>query len=83
MAMRKMTFTIPDDLASSFARAVPSAKRSRFVAEALRVTLRQREQSLAAACDAVNADAQLNSLTDEWQAIIDPIEEPWNDSTAG
>ena len=80
MAMRKMTFTIPDDVAAPFLRVVPSARRSRFVADALRRSLKEREATLIAACDAVNADAELNSLVDEWQAVADPIEEPWDDA---
>jgi len=83
MATRKMTFTIPDDLAASFVRAVPGSRRSRFVADALRSTLLRREQALAAACDAVNADAAVNATVDEWQAMHDPIPEPWDEGRAG
>jgi hypothetical protein len=82
MAMRKMTFTIPDEVATSFLRVVPSARRSRFVTEALRKTLREREEALIAACDAVNADAGLNAFVDEWQAASDPVEEPWDESAS-
>lgn len=83
MAMRKMTFTIPDDLAASFVRTVPAARRSRFVTDALRRTLLHREQALIAACDAVNADAAVNATVDEWQSVNDPIAEPWDDGRAG
>ena len=82
MAMRKMTFTIPDEVAAPFLRVVPSARRSKFVADALRRSLKDRENALAAACDAVNADAKLNALVEEWQAVNDPIEEPWDDAAA-
>ncbi len=82
MAMRKMTFTIPDEVAAPFLRVVPSARRSQFVTDALRSSLKQREDALAAACDAVNADTKLNSLVDEWQTVNDPIEEPWDDAAA-
>jgi hypothetical protein len=78
-----MTFTIPDDVAISFVRAVPPARRSRFVADALRATLLQREQALIAACDAVNADAAVNATVDEWQAMNDPIAEPWEEGRPG
>jgi hypothetical protein len=44
--------------------------------------LKEREEALIAACDAVNADAVLNALVDEWQAVNDPIEEPWDESAA-
>ena len=82
MAMRKMTFTIPDDVATPFLRVVPSARRSKFVADALRKTLKEREDALIAACDAVNADPALNAMVDEWQAVNDPIEEPWDESAS-
>ena len=83
MAMRKMTFTIPDEVATPFLRAVPSARRSKFVSDSLRKTLREREEALLAACDAVNADPELSALTEEWQAASDPIEEPWDESASG
>ena len=82
MAMRKMTFTIPEEVARPFLLAVPSTRRSKFVADALQRTLKEREAALIAACDAVNADAALNALVDDWQAITDPIEEPWDESAA-
>ena len=82
MAMRKMTFTIPDEVATPFLRVVPSARRSKFVADALKKTLKDREDALIAACDAVNADPALNNLVDEWQAVNDPIEEPWDESAS-
>jgi hypothetical protein len=82
MAMRKMTFTIPDEVATPFLRVVPSARRSKFVADALRRTLKEREDTLIAACDAVNADPALNVLVDEWQAVNDLIEEPWDESAS-
>jgi hypothetical protein len=83
MAMRKMTFTIPDEVAAPFLRAVPSNRRSKFVADALRKTLKDREAALIAACDAVNADPKLNALVDNWQAVNDPIAEPWDERTVG
>jgi hypothetical protein len=33
---------------------------------------------LISACDAVNADAEWNSLIDDWQALPSDIEEPWD-----
>jgi hypothetical protein len=83
MAMRKMTFTIPDEVASPFLRAVPSARRSKFVTEALRKTLTDREEALIAACNAVNADPELSALVDDWQAVNDPVAEPWDEGNAG
>jgi hypothetical protein len=51
----------------------------KFVAHALRRTLQEREDALIAACDAVNADPELNALMNDWQAVGDPIEEPWDE----
>jgi hypothetical protein len=82
MATRKMTFTIPEEVAVPFLRVISSANRSKFVADALRKTLKEREDALIAACDAVNADPALNELVDEWQAVNDPIEEPWDESAS-
>jgi hypothetical protein len=79
MAMRKMTFTIPEEVVGPFLRAVPSTRRSMFAADALRKALKEREDALIAACDAVNADPELNALIDDWQAVSDPIEEPWDE----
>ena len=80
--MRKMTFTIPEEVAKPFLLAVPSTRRSKFVAEALKSKLKEREEALISACDAVNADSELNALVDELQALNDPIEEPWDESAA-
>ena len=82
MAMRKMTFTIPEEIARPFLLAVPSTRRSKYVAEALRWRLKEQEDALIAACDAVNADSELNALVDELQDLNDPIEEPWDESAA-
>src|ERR1017187_9549015 len=40
MAIRKMTFSVPEPLASQFLRIVASRDRSRFVSEALAARLR-------------------------------------------
>ena len=77
-----MTFTIPDDVVAPFLRVVPSTRRSKFVTEALRRSLQERENALAAACDAVNTDPELNTVTNDWQAVSDPIEEPWDEPAA-
>jgi hypothetical protein len=42
-------------------------------------TLKDREEALIAACNAVSADSALNELVDDWQAADDPIEEPWEE----
>ncbi|MDQ2925778.1 MAG: hypothetical protein M3R43_09520 [Acidobacteriota bacterium] len=82
MAMRKVTFTIPDEVLTPFLRSIPSSRRSHYVTDAIRRRLREQEEALAAACDAVNADPELNALIDDWQAFSDPIEEPWVEPAA-
>jgi hypothetical protein len=42
-------------------------------------SLKDREEALIAACNAVNADSAINVLVDDWQAVDDPIEEPWEE----
>ncbi len=44
MAMRKMTFTLPEDLAARFVRRVPARERSRYLSEALAEKLSERER---------------------------------------
>jgi hypothetical protein len=41
--------------------------------------MKDREEVLIAACNAVNADSAINELVDDWQAVDDPIEEPWHE----
>ena len=83
MASRQMTFSIPDEVAEQFTREIAEPEQSRFVADLLKRKLRERgwtEAELIAACQAVNADEELNQLVDDWQAVNDPIEEPWDDA---
>jgi hypothetical protein len=42
----------------------------------------ERTANLISACDAVNADAELNSLIDEWHSVPVDIEEPWDEPAA-
>jgi len=51
MATRKMTFTLPEELAARFARRVPARKRSRYLAEALAQKLAERDRQLVRACE--------------------------------
>jgi metal-responsive CopG/Arc/MetJ family transcriptional regulator len=80
MANRKLTFTLPEDLASEFLRRVPSSSRSRYVATAIRAKLREREEQLVRACEVANSSADvldietsLDGLMDE----VDRLQEPW------
>ncbi len=77
-----MTFTIPDDLAGQFLKRVQARERSRYVAEAIRTKLREREQQLIHACDIANADADVLVLEQDFGRLSDDIVEPWTDAPA-
>ena len=77
MAARKMTFTLPEDLAARFTKRVPARDRSRYVAAALAEKLSEREKRLIRACEIVNADPAVREIEEEFDALKDPIAEPW------
>ena len=77
-----MTFTLPDSLASSFARRVPARDRSRYVAEAIAEKLAEREQRLIRACDIANQDPGVREIEREFDALTDALPEPWEDAPA-
>jgi len=81
MAARKMTFSIPDQIAGEFLRHVPARDRSRYVAEALAHRLKAQDEELAAACDIANQDPDVLRIEREFNAISDDIAEPWNDAS--
>jgi hypothetical protein len=78
MATQKVTFSLPKDLVTQFVRRVPARHRSRYVAEALTIKLRERDQVLARACDVVNGNRKQRALEREWDTLTDEIEERWN-----
>lgn len=81
MAHRKMTFTIPEDLAAQFLRRVPARDRSRYVTEAITAKLREREERIIRACEVANSSADVLTIEKDWDAMMDKtdrIEEPWN-----
>jgi hypothetical protein len=80
MATRKMTFSIPVDLASQLVKRVPARDRSRFLAKALEKSLREEEQALVRSCRLANQDPEVTVIEQEWDQIGDPIEEPWSES---
>ena len=82
MASRKMTFTIPDDLAARFVGRVPARDRSRYVADALAEKLAQRDRQLIRACAAANANSEVREIEKEFDALTDVIAEPWEDAPA-
>jgi hypothetical protein len=82
MAIRKMTFTMPEALARQFLRCVPPRERSRYVAEALAAKLRQRDLELIRACEVANQDPDILAIEREGDALRDEIAEPWTDAPA-
>jgi hypothetical protein len=77
MASRKMTFSIPDTLASSFTRRVPARDRSRYVAEAIAEKLAEREKRLMQACKIANDDPGVREIEQEFDNLTDAMPEPW------
>jgi len=81
-----MTFSLPEDLASSFTRRVPARDRSRYVADALADRLAEREKRLIQACEIANQDPQVREIELEFDrltdAIGDAMPEPWKDAQA-
>ncbi len=71
MAVRKMTFSVPEPLAAQFLRRVASRDRSRFVSEALAARLAERDLQLIRACDAANADLEVAEIEKEFDAMGD------------
>ena len=77
-----MTFSLPDDLASSFTRRVPARDRSRYVADAIAEKLAEREKQLIRACEIANQDPDLREIEREFDALTDAVQEPWEDAPA-
>jgi hypothetical protein len=71
----RVTLSIPDATARRFRAAVPPRRRSRVVTHLIEQELAKRDDALAAACRAANADAALELEIAEWQAFDDGIEE--------
>ena len=81
MATRKMTFSLPKELATQFTRRVPPRDRSRYVAEALALKLQHRDRELAHACDVANRSRQVRDVERDFEALPDETTEPWNAPT--
>ena len=70
MATRKMTFTLPEELAVRFARRVPARKRSRYLAEALAEKLTERDRQLVRACEIANHDPEVRAIENEFALLF-------------
>jgi hypothetical protein len=82
MASRKMTFTLPGELAANFTRRVPARERSRYVADAIAEKLAEREKRLIQACEIANQDPDVREIELEFDALTDAMPEPWEDASA-
>ncbi len=82
MAARKVTFSIPEDLARRFFRQVPSRVRSSYLSRLLERSLSERDANLVRACELANEDPEVRTIEREFDALADRIEEPWSDSPA-
>ncbi|MGB6946422.1 MAG: hypothetical protein WBE37_28760 [Bryobacteraceae bacterium] len=82
MPSRKMTFTLPDELANSFTRRVPARDRSRYVADAIADKLAERERRLIQACEIANQDADVREIERDFDRLSDAMPEPWEDAQA-
>ncbi len=80
MASRKLTFTLPNDLATQFLRKVPPSQRSQYVAAAIAAKLREREERLARACEVANSSADVLDVETSFEGFadeLDRVQEPW------
>jgi hypothetical protein len=69
MATRKMTFTLPEDLAEQFADRVPARERSKYVASALKEKLSVQDGRFVEACRIANSDPEVRAIENEFDAI--------------
>ena len=77
MAIRKMTFSVPEPLAAQFLRRVASRDRSRFVSEALAARLEACDVALIRACEIANQDLDVAEIEKEFDGIRDEMAAPW------
>lgn len=84
MPARKLTITVPEPLAVRFLQVVPSQLRSEWISEAIAQKLRQRDEQLIAACDALNADPGILELERDMDSLSGDglSEHPWNQPAA-
>ena len=80
MPRRKLTFTLPQELAVEFLRRVPSSLRSQYVAAAIADKLREREEQLVRACETANNSTDVREIESSFDALADKsdaLQEPW------
>lgn len=69
----ELTISLPDALAHRFQTRVPARERSPLVTKLLKKELKEREDTLEAACHAANNDQALVNDIDEWQSFDEDI----------
>jgi len=74
MATRKMTFSLPEDLAERFVRRVGARDRSRFLANSLERSLREEERHLVESCLRASEDVDAATVQREWASTNDDAE---------
>lgn len=77
MAMRKMTFSVPEQLAVQFLHRVASRDRSRFVSEALAARLQERDAALIRACEIANQNMEVAEIEREFDGLRDEMADSW------
>lgn len=80
MPSRKLTFTLPQELAAEFLRRVPASLRSQYVATAIADKLREREEQLVRACEAANNSTEVREIESLFDALADEsdaVQEVW------
>jgi hypothetical protein len=82
MAVIKMTFSLPAELANQLVKRVPTRERSRFLARVLEKSLREDDELLIRSCLSANEDPDVRAIEQEWEQIPDTIKEPWSDAPA-
>ena len=80
MAVRKMTFSLPESLAAEFIRTVPARERSRYLSQALAARLAGRHRRFVQACEAANLDPDVLEIEREFADLPDETSEPWRGS---
>lgn len=80
MPSRKLTFTLPPDLAAEFLRRVPASLRSQYVAAAIADKMREREAQFVRACEAANNSTDVGAIESSFDALTDEsdaVKERW------
>ncbi|MCC6589295.1 MAG: hypothetical protein IT168_21535 [Bryobacterales bacterium] len=80
MPSKKLTFSLPQDLAIELLRRVPASLRSQYVASAIADKLREREQQLVRACETANNATDVRDIEGSFDALADEsdaVQERW------